>query len=566
MNIALSADLLVSDSLNELLNEGKRALDRGDVETANWAVEQVLSSLGTLDDRVVRSKAKVLGAQAAIASQAFERATACALEAVSLAQEVGQQSVIADGVLVLARVSYEIGDFEQALVELEQVRPLVADGASEATMFSFNVFVGNVHLALGQFEEAIEVGIVAERIARSLDNVRSMAVAAGNLASYWFSEYARRKKILGESVGNEALHHAFTLNEEAIRLASECGADRLNLSHYSNQGAILAALGKDQQALEMFARHREMARSLGQAATLPAALFAEASLERRLGRSSVAAALLREGIEIGELGSNPDLTDLYELASEIAEAERDFEAALHFYKGMYRTRTRCVTQAAEQRSLVMAVRLSTDRALRAAASERANADQLRQANQLLEQHAEKLGRQALEDALTGLPNRRRLDIHLAKCFSDPAAKISNTCVAILDVDLFKQVNDRFSHAIGDQVLRQVGVLIQASCRGADLAARSGGEEFVLCLHDVGLERAASACERVRAAIERHEWSSIAEGLGVTVSIGLTEIASHNDADAALAAADALLYKAKREGRNRVCASTVVASRTDGQGS
>ena len=550
----------LTESFAELLCDGRQALDRGDPKHANAVVERVLLSAGSVDQPVMRIKAQILGAQAAIATQSFEQATSYATEAVRIARTLGTSSLIADGLLVLARVSYAIGDFEQALVELEQVQPLLGGIANEATSFSFHVFVGNVHLAMGQFEAAISVGMVADRLATNLGDLRSQAVAAGNLASYWFSEHERRRKALGAQAGTDALHHALALNEKAMQLASECGAQQLNLAHYSNHGAMLVAAERDQDAAAMFARHRSLANALRQNSTLPAALFAEATLEKRLGNLATANDILREGIEIGEqLQANNDLTDLYELASEIAESEGDLETALRLYKAMYRTRTRSITQVAEQRSLVMGVRLATDRAVHAASSERERAEELRKANKALERHAEKLTKEALEDALTGLANRRQLDLHLAQYHLGASGGSTGTCVAILDVDFFKLVNDRHSHGVGDQVLRQIAALIQASCREGDLAARSGGEEFVLCLHAVDLPLAAAACERVRKAIELFTWSQIAVGLSVTISVGVTALGFHANPDVALAAADSLLYQAKREGRNRVCASSMSAA-------
>jgi diguanylate cyclase (GGDEF)-like protein len=125
----------------------------------------------------------------------------------------------------------------------------------------------------------------------------------------------------------------------------------------------------------------------------------------------------------------------------------------------------------------------------------------------------------------------------------------------LDVDNFKQVNDNHGHGVGDAVLMALADLFRARVRGGDLIARMGGEEFLIVFAQTSLEWAREACERLRAAVEGHGWEQITPGLRITISIGLClgDVASEGRRDAAqlLAQADAALYQAKNEGRNRV---------------
>lgn len=150
---------------------------------------------------------------------------------------------------------------------------------------------------------------------------------------------------------------------------------------------------------------------------------------------------------------------------------------------------------------------------------------------------------AERDPLTGLPNRRGFDAGLQAAL----AAAEPVCVALVDLDHFKQVNDTYSHAVGDDVLRSIADLLGAV---PGVAGRQGGEEFVLMLRS-GLDDAVQACETLRHAVEAHAWQGIASGLAVTASIGVTEIRPGEDASDAIGRADALLYAAKREGRNRV---------------
>ena len=149
------------------------------------------------------------------------------------------------------------------------------------------------------------------------------------------------------------------------------------------------------------------------------------------------------------------------------------------------------------------------------------------------------------DPLTGLWNRRRSDAELATMLGAgyPA------CVALLDLDHFKLVNDTFSHAVGDDVLRHVAELLRA---GAGHAGRQGGEEFLLLLPG-GLDEAFGTCEAIRQTLQTYAWQTIASGLQVTTSIGVTSLRPGEDANTAVSRADDLLYAAKHAGRNRVAA-------------
>jgi diguanylate cyclase (GGDEF)-like protein len=153
------------------------------------------------------------------------------------------------------------------------------------------------------------------------------------------------------------------------------------------------------------------------------------------------------------------------------------------------------------------------------------------------------------DALTGLANRRHLNRRMSELAGTPIA------VALLDVDHFKRVNDRYSHAVGDEVLRMLAAalatVIDAANDPLGFAARIGGEEFVLLL---GPDRQAATdcCERIRNELETTDWTALAETLSVTVSIGLTIDASGDVARSELLGrADAQLYRAKQNGRNRI---------------
>jgi diguanylate cyclase (GGDEF)-like protein len=156
-----------------------------------------------------------------------------------------------------------------------------------------------------------------------------------------------------------------------------------------------------------------------------------------------------------------------------------------------------------------------------------------------------------EDALTGLANRREMDRFLAVEVDRARRNDRPLCVAMADLDYFKQINDRFSHTVGDEVLRLVSRIFSKSCRSIDMAARFGGEELVLVLPETRLPQAEMLCERLRDAVEHYDWAQIHPELKVTISVGVVAVDADATAESMLNAADQRLYAAKRAGRNRV---------------
>ncbi|MFC6663303.1 GGDEF domain-containing protein [Deinococcus multiflagellatus] len=127
----------------------------------------------------------------------------------------------------------------------------------------------------------------------------------------------------------------------------------------------------------------------------------------------------------------------------------------------------------------------------------------------------------------------------------------SSCVALLDIDHFKSVNDRFGHAVGDEVLTRVAQRLSAELREGDSLARFGGEEFLLILPGLGPKEARRVCERLRTTLSTLDWRALAPGLQVTGSFGVAAVRPGAAVKDILQAADAALYAAKAAGRDTV---------------
>jgi diguanylate cyclase (GGDEF)-like protein len=179
---------------------------------------------------------------------------------------------------------------------------------------------------------------------------------------------------------------------------------------------------------------------------------------------------------------------------------------------------------------------------------------VRQLNHLLEDTNERLAALALTDSLTGVANRRSFDACLQREWARTVRTHQPLALIILDLDFFKQYNDRYGHIMGDECLKRVANALQVGRRATDLQARIGGEEFSLLLPDTEIEGAMSVAETVRASIQRLQLPHANSPLGVvTASLGVaTATAGRTDTPENLVrAADRALYEAKSQGRNRV---------------
>lgn len=159
---------------------------------------------------------------------------------------------------------------------------------------------------------------------------------------------------------------------------------------------------------------------------------------------------------------------------------------------------------------------------------------------------------SVTDPLTGLYNRRNLDVHLEREFLRAKRYKNDLSIAVIDIDFFKKVNDTYGHICGDYVLKEVSYMILETFRKTDLIFRYGGEEFVALLTETPVEKALIPLERLRQSIEKHPFSYNGNNIKVTISIGVNANKEGiENASEFLDCADKALYYAKEHGRNQI---------------
>lgn len=504
--------------LDALLRDAERlALDdpaRG-AEVARVAIARAVALRD--DDRVADGRRHL--ADCLMRTRRLAEAAGAALQAIARYEAVGNLAGLAHATVVLSATHPTASTESVALLRR-------ADALYEeiGDLFGRSVVASDQAIALsiaGLREEAI-VGYrraiaFADAAGRRADATFPMV----NLARTAL-ELARDLRADGESDSRRVdiyLDEAGALVAEALETASSLG----RAHHVAICEALLAEVlveqGQPEEAIAVGERALAAGRALDDETTERSALVAIGSARCRsgdaagLGQIEAALALARASDAI-------ELCEIHGALARELELLGDLAGALDHQRREGRART-------DQTRRSLAAQLELHSQIEAQEQAAAAAAQL--------------AALAYVDSLTGLANRRRLDEALVARRGGAALAI-----AIIDVDSFKAINDRFGHAVGDAVLVEVARTIRGACRADDVAARAGGDEFVLLLDGMPEHVAVARCASILERVARADWAATAPGLEVGLSAGV----AHGGPDA-LAAADARLYEAKRAGRGRV---------------
>lgn len=467
----------------------------------------------------------------------IDQAIALAAEACTAATEAGEPVWLARAQTVEARCLESAGEMHAALdLVLMALQELDRTGRSDvevrAAQQAAVIALGVIYLQLGDLTFAMEWCQRGVELARSLPDQTTLGAAIDTVACVHGAQAARARDTGDGAQADRCERLAIACSTEAVEIAQRLGHVDYEASALLNLAESFTLMGEPARALVLLADW---------ASRHPNAVRRHWSHQRdSLGQVYLAMGQPLQAVEAFEAALRDCESDVFRavIAEHLSTAlERcgRWQEALARYREFHALQIRVSAERAQRSARVAVTRLDIER-------ERARARQLASSNSELRRRAEDLARQASEDALTGLPNRREVDRLLAL---RPLA----TTLALIDVDHFKRVNDTFSHAVGDAVLRQLALIMRTSCRPRDVAARLGGEEFVV-LYDVNAD-AESAAERLRRSVEAFDWGLVAPGLRVTVSIGLAGAAEVSDGPDLLALADRRLYAAKGAGRNRV---------------
>ena len=190
-------------------------------------------------------------------------------------------------------------------------------------------------------------------------------------------------------------------------------------------------------------------------------------------------------------------------------------------------------------------------------------EEVREKNHQLEESLKRVEEMAATDPLTGLYNRRHFGRVIEQLFAEAYRTERDLACVMIDMDGFKQLNDTHGHQIGDQLLVAAGKCIRSNLRAMDIAARYGGDEFVLLIPAASIEQASVVAERIRADFKSASRQILHRELAVSMSVGIANMSRNHaaGADQLVALADAALYNAKEHGRDRIASADIGTTRS-----
>ena len=452
-------------------------------------------------------------------------------DALALFRGIGDGEGEARVLNLLGITHRQLSDYGRALEMYEQA--LRGFRAADDRKWQAKVLsnIGNVEIQLGNHSAALELFDQALELRREIGDDEGAGFDLNN-AAFGHIQKALQHKSSGDAMSAQAeTETALKLLDRSLGIARQFGCKRLEAFCLQTMGEAYQAMSRPEVALGMADQFLALARESNDKWIEAYGVSCIGELKTQLGERAEGVALLRTALaSFEQLGSRDECARVLRILSAAHESAGNLTDALACLRRAGDIEQRLKSEDTERRARALAARRRLDQA---------------------GLETDRYKRLAMEDSLTGLANRRSLDDRLASMMREAHTRGSVLTVALADVDHFKGINDRFSHAVGDEVLRCVGEILRAHCRLGDLAGRFGGEEFMLAFRGLDMRSAADICERIRRAAEGWDWQSIHPQLRVTLSIGLATSTSFNEPQGLLDAADHWLYEAKHHGRNQV---------------
>ncbi len=502
------------------------ALSRFEVGGITERAERVAAEADGPDLTEVRLRAQLVMADMVRCQGDHAEAGRIAQEVRRWATEQQRPFLRARSAYVLAAIFQELGDSATALEHAVEAVDLMDDGAPPELRIDHSLRLAD---CLGQHG----------------DTSASLRYADVLALTHELGDAHRELVVLNNWAYIETLLFRF---EEALPIAQDLESrsaefgESLGVGRLDTLGRVLIGLGRleDAEAVLLPGLSPELLESSTDGDAGADFLLTLAEVRRRLGRLDGARAVLDECVA---------RCDRHGLTAIRVRARQE-QAELHAALGDHRT-------AFTEHKLFHEQLMQLQSAQRDA---RARAIQAMYETGEARRQSRRYRELSLRDPLTGLYNRRHIDEQLARLLGPGSLPAASVSIALVDLDHFKRVNDTFGHDVGDAVLRRVAGLLQsavpadgARALGGSFAARMGGEEFLLVLVDTAAEQAAALAEDLRRFIAGHPWDDVVGHLPVTVSIGVAGVTGSADQSPAalLGRADALLYRAKAQGRDRV---------------
>jgi diguanylate cyclase (GGDEF)-like protein len=472
--------------------------------------------------------------------------------AVQLHEQLGNEASIADTLRAKGFVYDDLGDYTQSLdLHLRALRIDEATGNDRSRANTLRT-IGIIYSkssgeeqGLPYYQQSLELSRQQGDIISSAKTLNNIGINLKNLGRY---------------------EESLAALEEAMRLFEQSGNSVIPGGVLNNMGQTLERLGRYAEAEAVLREAVAKGQQSGYVMVEVSASIGLGELLLHRGRLTEAGEFLHAALRIAQgMTSKPKISECHRSLAELYKRLDDHRTALEHFEAFQALERQLFNEESDRKLKGLQISFQVSQTRREAEIHRlkhvelARAyEELRDLNQSLReadkqktQLLAQLEKQNKEDGLTGLFNRRYLDQRLAEEFRRAQRHHHPLSVALADLDFFKQINDRLSHAVGDEVLRSVARIFRANVRETDVVARYGGEEFALVFLEMDIVGAARACDKIRQAVQDYDWQRIHPDLAVTISIGVSDDASVESHDRMLGLADTRLYQAKFNGKNQV---------------
>lgn len=534
---ALDVDAL----LDQLIVSAEAARDRDDTANGLAASLRAWALLVADDDVRRRLRVGLLLSHFLYRSGEVVKMVEHGLALLPLLRSQGPSGELIDLLRMIALNASESQRFDVALSCAQEAQAMASERGDAARLSLAVNMIGCLFERLGDPWQAERLLQRALTLARAQADGHPVFTALNNLAATLIGKFYLLRDALPLEEASEPLRLALPFAEEAVAHPLALTNAMFSVFTLSNLGELHVLLGDAESAKQALDRAQALADAHAFKAQAWRLRFSQCELLLLQGRNDEAWAALQHVLAHADKQSNPVVhLRLHHALWRCALAlGRPTEAVAHLEHYVRLERLRSVNQLRAQSELFVT---------------RAEAENIELEVRLEKQRSLELEADALSDQLTGLSNRRELERRWPQLVQQARQSNSPLSVAMLDLDHFKQVNDRFGHAVGDRVLQVLADQLRALTRGSDLAVRIGGEEFLLVLPETTAVRASEVCERIRQGLAAYDWNLIAPDLQVTLSGGLCS-APTVPFERLRECADAALYQAKREGRNRLVHGT-----------
>ncbi len=433
-------------------------------------------------------------------------------------------------------VSFEgINDYNRSLDYNLQALKIYEELQNDNDVFKTLQNIGVIYFNLEKYDESLESLLKTVEIFKNDADKDTQGLAFLNIGRSYH-------KLKNYQQALDSLNKSLALLEgTGNRLVSSDALAEISIVYMDMQRFL--------DAKEHISKSIKIKKELNDSSGLASSYYYLGKLLFQQGEKAKALTTFTKALNLAETAQAK--TQLQNINKELASSYqqiKDYEKAFQYLSAYLELRDELFEKASYERTQALLIHHSITQEDKDKEIMRRNKE-LKLANENLKLLTLELDKQAKEDSLTKLYNRRYFDSLLEKEFSRSKRYHKPMAVMICDIDNFKQVNDNFSHQVGDQVLIKIAEIFMKNIRRNDTIARFGGEEFVALFPESDVNKAFEICERLRNSVEKYPWSKISSGLKVTISIGICDDTSLANGETMISKADSALYEVKENGKN-----------------